>query len=58
MLMVLANKLILPFPSVLVDSAVTVLLIWAFSPISIVLALIVICPGEPSPLVSVVTLLP
>ena len=56
MLRVLANMSMLPPPCVLVDSAVTVALIWAFCPISMVLALISIWPGAPTALVSVVRL--
>ncbi len=56
MLRVLADISMLPPPSVLVDSAVTVALIWAFTPMSMVLALMLILPGAPSALVSVVML--
>ena len=52
----LAWMLILPPPSVLVDSAVMVALILASCPMSMVLALTSIWPGAPAPLVSVVRL--
>ena len=56
MLRVLANMSMLPPPSLLVESAVTVALIWASWPMSMVLAWISIWPGAPAPLVSVVRL--
>ena len=52
----LALMVMLPPPSVLVESEVTVALIWASWPMSMVLASMLIEPGLPAPRVSVVRL--